>query len=372
MAQFSYRAEGDAAEVARLVHYRELKSGAVQLSGQGTYRWDRGEYAVVGQAKASGVGWADEIVRLEKMNGGFLYSLDREHFNVSSIFATALGGTVHGKMDTSHLPGKEAVGQIDLQVTGVELESALRAFATTDLPLQRLPLSGSTGGTLLVKWQGSPLDATMDGNLRVQPVARAGQLPVTAVVQATVDFKSQSVQVHNLDASTPETHLLVQGRLAASSDLKLDLPTAKLSELAPLVASWRGSRAQDLPIEFAGQATFRGTVQGRLESPCAGRAFGAARLYDRRARTRVAGRGRGVRLGFGRMDADCRRLGWAGQGAVLRTRWDSAGRECALFGDWREPAQWSFAARMARRLRWMPAWRCWTETTTGGCRLRRG
>jgi translocation and assembly module TamB len=312
VAQFAYRAEGDAAEVARLVHYHELKSGAVQLSGQGTYRWDRGEYAVVGKAQASGVGWADEVVRLEKMNGGFLYSLDREHFNVSSIFATALGGTVHGKMDTSHLPGKEAVGQMDLQVTGVEVESALRAFATTELPLERLLLSGSTGGTLLVHWRGSPLDALMDGNLRVQPVARAGHLPVTAVVQATVDFRSRSVQVHNVDASTPETHLSAQGRLAASSDLKLDVATAKLSELAPMVASWRGSRAQDLPIEFAGQAAFRGTVEGKLESPVLA---GHLELHDFTTVVRVP-RWQAANSGMGNASLP------AAGARVVRTKWD--------------------------------------------------
>ncbi len=329
VAQFTYRAEGDAAEVARLVHYHELKSGAVQLNGQGTYRWDRGEYAVVGQAKAMGVGWADDIVRLEKMNGGFLYSLDREHFNVSSIFATALGGTVHGKMAASHLPGKEAVGQMDLQVTGVELESALRAFASMELPLQRLPLSGATSGTLLVKWQGSPLDATMDGNLRVEPVPRAGQLPVTAVVQATVDFKSQSVQVRNLDASTPETHLLAQGRLAASSDLQLDVTAAKLSELAPLVASWRGSRAKDLPVEFAGQASFRGTVQGRLESPALA---GYLELHDfttvvRIPRWGTAGAGAAAGSGNAALPVAGAEVGIAalpaaGAGRVVRTKWD--------------------------------------------------
>ena len=321
VAQFSYRAEGDAAEVARLVHYRDLKSGAVQLSGQGTYRSDRAEYAVVGQAKASGVTWANEILRLEKMNGGFLYSLDGEHFNVSSLFATALGGTVHGKMDTSHLPGKQAVGQIDLQVTGVELESALRAFATSDLPLQRLPLSGSTGGTLLVKWSGSPLNATMDGNLQVQPVARAGQLPVTAVVQATVDFKSESVQVHNLDASTPDTHLLVLGRLAGSSDLKLDFATTKLAELAPMVAAWRGSRARDLPVEFAGQATFRGSVQGRLESPSV---TGHLELHDFTTIERVPEWPGEAAGSAGIWSWTPTAGGWAGRaGRLLRTRWDS-------------------------------------------------
>jgi translocation and assembly module TamB len=321
VAQFAYRAAGDASEVARLVHYRELESGAVQLNGQGTYRWDRGEYAVVGKALASGVGWADEVVRLEKMNGGFMYSLDGEHFNVSSIFATALGGTVHGKMDTSHLAGKEAVGQIDLQVTGIELASALRAFATEDLPLERLPLSGSTGGALLVHWRGSPLNALMDGDLRVQPVARAGQLPVTAVVQATVDFKSQSVLVHKVEASTATTgiqgtRLIAQGRLSASSDLNLDVATAKLSELAPLVVSWRGSRAQDLPIEFAGQAAFRGTVQGRLESPALA---GHLELHDFTTVVRVPRWGAAGGAGNAALPAAGAQLA---AGALVRTHWD--------------------------------------------------
>jgi translocation and assembly module TamB len=305
LAQFSYRAAGDAAELARLVHYRELKSGAVQLSGQGTYRWDRGEYAVVGKAQAAGVGWADEIVRLERINGGFVYSLDREHFNVSSIFATALGGTVRGKMDTSHLRGKEAVGRIDLQVTGVELERALRAFSTRELPLDRLPLAGATAGTLQVNWRGSPLNAHMDGDLRVQPLARVGQLPMTAVVQATVDFKGQSVEVHSVEASTPGTHLSAQGRLSASSDLKLDVASAELSELAPMVASWRGSRAQDLPVEFGGRAAFRGTVLGRLESPSLA---GYLELHDFTTVLRIpAWQPAGTAAGAGR---------------VVRTRWE--------------------------------------------------
>jgi translocation and assembly module TamB len=267
VAQFAYRAVGDLGELARLARYPELRGGAAQSNGEGTYRFDRAEYAVVGKAQAVGVNWSDRTVRLEKINGGALYSLDREHFNVSSIFATALGGTAHGKMEVTNLRGKEQVGRIALEVTGVELAQALRAFSTDDLPLQRLHLAGSTTGTLDVNWRGSPLNARMDGDLQVHPVVRAGELPVQATVQATVDFKGQSAQVHSVNASTQATHLLAQGRLSASSDLMLDLTTTDFSELAPVVTSWRGSRAKALPIEFGGRAEFRGTVQGRLNSP---------------------------------------------------------------------------------------------------------
>ncbi len=111
VAQFAYRAVGDLGELARLVHYQELRGGAVQLNGEGTYRWDRAEYAVVGRAQAAGVSWANPTFRLEKINGGFAYSLDREHFNVSSIFATALGGTVTGKLDASQFARQGAGGK---------------------------------------------------------------------------------------------------------------------------------------------------------------------------------------------------------------------------------------------------------------------
>jgi translocation and assembly module TamB len=267
VAQFAYRAVGDLGELARLARYGELRGGAMQSYGEGTYRWNRAEYAVVGRAQAAGVSWANPILRLERINGGIAYSLDREHFNVSSIFASALGGTVTGKLDASNLPGKEPVGKIALEVTGVELAQALRAFSTNHLPLERLHLAGSTAGTLEVNWRGSPLNARMDGDVRVHPVARAGELPVTAVVQATVDFKGQSCELHSVEASTRASRLSARGRLSANSDLKLDAMTMDFSELAPVVTDWRGSRAQDLPVEFGGRAKFQGTVLGRLERP---------------------------------------------------------------------------------------------------------
>lgn len=267
VAQFAYRAVGDMGELARLARYRQLRGGAVQLNGEGTYRWDRSEYAVVGKAQAVAVNWAGRDVRLQGINGGMAYSLDREHFNVSSIFATALGGTVHGKLDATSLRGKERVGCIELQVTGAELAQALRALSTDGLPLTRLQLAGSTAGTLNVTWRGSPLNARMDGDLRVNPLTRPGELPVTAIVQAVVDFKNRSVQLYSVEASTRATRLSVRGRLSANSDLNLDVTTTDFSELAPMVNSWRGNRANELPIEFGGRAQFRGTVEGRLQAP---------------------------------------------------------------------------------------------------------
>ena len=304
VAQFAYRAVGDLGELGRLLRRRELRGGAVQLSGEGTYRWDRAEYALVGKAQAVGVNWTDSIVRLERMNGGFAYSLDREHFNVSSIFATALGGTVHGKLDASSVRGKEQVGRIALEVNGVEVEQALHAFSNDDLPLDRLHLSGLTAGTLDVNWRGSFLNAKMDGDLRVRPVARAGELPVTAVVQATVDFKGQAGLLHSVEASTQASRLSASGRLSMNSDLKLDVTTANFSELAPMVTSWRGSRARALPIDFGGSAQFRGIVQGRLSAPYVA---GHLELHDFTTVVRMRDR---------QAEAS------AGAEHLVRTRWD--------------------------------------------------
>jgi translocation and assembly module TamB len=304
VAQFAYRAVGDVGELARLARYRELRGGAVQLSGEGTYRWDRAEYAAVGKAQAVAVTWVNRTMRLEKLNGGFAYSLDRQHFNVPSVFATALGGTVHGKLDIATLRGKEQTGRIDLEVAGVELTQALQAFSTSDLPLDRLHLAGSTAGTLNVNWRGSVLNARMDGDLRVRPIPRSGELPVTAVVQATVNFGEPSGELHSVEASTQATHLSASGRLSAASNLRLDVTTRDFSELAPMVTSWRGARARELPIEFAGSAQFQGTLQGRLSSPAI---VGHLELHDFTTLVRM----------YEKPDGDA-----APAERVVRTRWD--------------------------------------------------
>ena len=348
VAQFTYRAEGDAAEVARLVHYHELKSGAVQLNGQGTYRWDRGEYAVVGQAKAMGVGWADDIVRLEKMNGGFLYSLDREHFNVSSIFATALGGTVHGKMAASHLPGKEAVGQMDLQVTGVELESALRAFASTGASAPKAAAIGFDGRHAAGEVAGQSAGRD-DGR---EPASAAGAASRAAAgdgrgagdggLQEPVGAGAQPGCKHSGNASFGAGTAGGKFGFAAGRD---DGEAQRTGAAGGFVArqprqgaSGRVCRAGYVPGNSAGQAGVS----------CSGRVFGTARLYHRGAHTEMGDRGRGgcrrVTLrcrpqaqGGYRCAAGCRR--WAGGAHKM----GSAGRRGALFGDWREPAQWNFA-----------------------------
>ncbi|MGA3126042.1 MAG: translocation/assembly module TamB domain-containing protein [Candidatus Korobacteraceae bacterium] len=267
VAQFSYRAVGDLANLARLIRYHELRGGAVQLSGEGTYRWDRAEYAVVGGARAAGVSWVNPNMSLQNINGGFAYSLGRDRFNVSSIFATTLGGTVHGTLEAGNLSGKDPTGRIALEVNGIELAQALRAFSTGELPLDRLHLAGSTAGTLEMNWRGALRNARMNGALRIEPLRRAGELPVSAVVQATVDFNAQTAQLHSAEVSTPASHLSAHGSLSANSELKLELTTTDLSELAPMVTSWRGPRARELPIELAGRAQFHGTFQGRPSQP---------------------------------------------------------------------------------------------------------
>jgi len=267
VAQFSYRAVGDLADLAQLSHNRELRAGALQLSGEGTYRWDRAEYAVVGGARAVGVTWINPVMRLEHMNGGFAYSMDRDRFDVSSIFATALGGTVHGRLEAVDLRRNEPAGRMVLEITGIELAQALRAFSTSELPTERLSLAGSTAGTLNVNWHGSWRNARVDGDLRVQPLRRAGELPVTAVVQATVDFNARTCLLHSVEASTIASRLSAHGRLSADSDLRLELSAMDLSELAPMITSWRGPRARELPIDFAGRTQFRGIVRGKLISP---------------------------------------------------------------------------------------------------------
>ncbi|PSH04011.1 MAG: hypothetical protein CXZ00_09370 [Acidobacteria bacterium] len=304
VVRFSYRASGDAGELARLVDFRELQSGEVQLSGEGSYRSDRAEYAVTGKAQATGVTWKNQISRLEKINGGLIFSLDREHFEAPSIFAAALGGTVHGKLSVSNLQSKEQLGLISLKVTGAQLTQVMSAFTTRELPLDRLHLAGSATGTLEVNWRGSPQNAQIDGDMRIVPIMRPGELPVTAALRGTVDLKGPSVQLHSVEVSTRAARLKASGQLSANSDLKLDAATTSFTELVPIIRSWRGAREKELPVEFGGRAQFKGTVRGKLSSPTIA---GHIELHNFTTVLRKVERRGGRRVGVGR---------------AVRTSWD--------------------------------------------------
>ena len=116
-------------ELARLVRYRELRGGAVQLSGEGTYRWDRGGICHGGQGAGRGRDLGGPTVRLEKINGGYcLFAGPRA---LQRLFDFCHGAGRHGTRNVGlhNICGKEPVGQMELEVTGVELEQALRAFS---------------------------------------------------------------------------------------------------------------------------------------------------------------------------------------------------------------------------------------------------
>jgi translocation and assembly module TamB len=267
VARFSYSAQGELGELARLVHVPELRRGAMQVDGTGSYAQQSGELLLAGRGRASGASWVNQTLSMEKINGGFEYAFDGERLNVSSIFLTALGGAFHGQMTVTGLRGKEPAGEIALQAENVELSDVLRSFSRSDLPLDRLHLSGAVYGPLRAQWRGSPEDARLMAELRVEPRPRAGELPVSATARAAVELRDDSVEIESMEASTPATKLTVRGRLATESNLHLELSSSRLAEVEPLVTSWRGSRTQPLPVEFGGGARFQGTVRGNLRHP---------------------------------------------------------------------------------------------------------
>ena len=265
-AQFSYRATADLGELGRLMRLRQLRAGAVQLTGEGVWR-RRGGYAIVGRAQGTGMEWRDSILQLQHISGGLEFSLDRERFSIPALFAVALGGSVHGKLLAAGPESQRQDGRIHLDVSGLELKQVLAAFSEPELPLHSLPLGGAATGTLEIHWAEGLQHALMDGDVKVRPVQRPGELPVSAAVRATVDFLGQSAQFPEAEATTPASRVSVHGRISANSDLKIDLTSDSFAELAPLVADWRGSRARVMPIEFHGPAQFHGEVHGLLIDP---------------------------------------------------------------------------------------------------------
>jgi len=268
VVQFAYRATADLGELGRLLRVPGLRAGAVAANGEGVWRKrGGGEWAIVGHAQGTGMEWHDSIMHLQRVSGGLDFSLDREHFNIPALFATVLGGSVHGKLMASGLGSHHQDGRMNLEVSDLEVMDVLAAFSEPELPLNRLSLGGAVAGGLEIHWADGFQHALMDGNVKVRPIPRPGELPVAAAVRATVDFLGQSAQFHEAEATTAASKVNVSGRLSLNSDLKINVTSDAFAELTPLVAAWRGSRAQAMPIEFHGPAQFQGVVHGLLIKP---------------------------------------------------------------------------------------------------------
>lgn len=292
--QLTYDANLDVAQLGAVVRAPEFQAGGLQLNGIADYS-QIASYSTRGHIAFRNLDYlhAELALRRANLDANFAFAQDR--VALSRIAAHVFGGLVTGEADiknvlssapvrrapepnsvTSKRATKRAVlephsvfgeqeGSARLRAAGVSLNELMRTASSPSLPLDKLNAAGSVTGTVNLNWKESPTNAVADLALDIAAPAQAAanQLPVSGSLRGRAALGAERIELAALSLNTPKTHLDATGSLGSTSAmLKLKAETTSLAELQPLI-----SPGGPLPVELAGNASFDGTVSGRLRTP---------------------------------------------------------------------------------------------------------
>jgi translocation and assembly module TamB len=146
-----------------------------------------------------------------------------------------------------------------------------------------LGLDTSINGPVKVEWGGPATDISssvqVDANLKLAPTGvprktAAANIPVTGIVIAHYDGRSQVVNIKTVDVHTPATVLDVSGMLGVNggdplTNLQVNLQAQNLAEFDQTLQTLgfqangkRGSAA--IPVDLHGTMSFAGTAKGSV------------------------------------------------------------------------------------------------------------
>ena len=277
VAKLAYTSNIDLQQAAAIMNIRELRRGAVAISGTGEYTTR--EYATKGHLTLSNGEYRDAVIGIAGVDGGADFTADKNNFVMPHLFAHILGGSVTGNAEIKNwasappAPGENArtamaeqVGDFRLKVEALPVSRALAVTATRKIPLDRLHAVGTARGTVNIAWRGAPSRARADFSIDVTPPANAsaGELPVTATLRGSYLTAAQEFNFLQADIAARSVQIKATGTMASRPKLKMLIDVADLRDVSPLTGALG---QQQLPAEMAGRGTFNGMLSGKLSSP---------------------------------------------------------------------------------------------------------
>jgi translocation and assembly module TamB len=284
-ASFQYDAKVSLGDIARVFDADELRAGAAQLGGSGSWSAAAG-LSATGNLRAAGVHYQDRTITLRNGRLDGAVTAGPEGIDVSGVRVAVTYFTSHGQA-----PGEGRIEAIQLRrglldLHGVALavlggnfqgEARLRDWkhytVTGDIAAiaarkvvglyspEPLPWDGLASGP--VRIEGTFKDkrsVRATGTLAIEPAD--GSAPVHGQLNAKFDGDQETVNVGSSTLTLPSSHadfLGVYGKL-----MRVHLESTDLNDLLPIL----GQNANDLPVKLQhGSASFDGTVTGQLAAP---------------------------------------------------------------------------------------------------------
>ncbi len=271
--KLTYNALVDLAQAGAIMRNPQLQGGLATLNGRGT--WTPADFDTAGQITLRQVAVQLDQIRVQGIDAGGDFSLDKRRLDLMHLVAHALGGEMKGDariVNWSSPPQARELaaqkGTAHLEVKGVQLATVARELTSRALPVDKAGVVGALHGTVDVDWTGSAANAVAVVKGEVAPPAQptTNQVPLTARVNATYFGGRKVLEVAQFNAATRATRLSAAGSIGTSNaNVRVALTSTNLGEFTPAMVAYGGPAK--VPVELGGAATFNGTVSGAVSAP---------------------------------------------------------------------------------------------------------
>jgi len=302
----SYYAQLDLTEAAAIARRHDLRTGALELKGEG--EWSLDQFASNGLLTLRDLGWRDDQISFSKASLSSGYTLSDRQLKLSKMQGRIFSGSFTGDAEWNdwlapeqHLSAaarkvletatisaappvnksrQKPASQKPPSAKSSPVQSAVLAVRLRDLsaaeiaealsqpnhPIRILRPAGSASGTLEARWKGTRRDGEIRFALEIAPPAHhaPGQLPLTGRAEGTFYAATNTLELPQFNLTSPTSHIQASGTMSAASAVKLSVSTTSMADWLPFLSVVRGPAI--FPIVLNGRATFAGNMSGAVFS----------------------------------------------------------------------------------------------------------
>jgi len=265
----------DLAEAAAIIRHPEVRRGALQLTGHGS--WSADDFSATGKALLSNLDWRDAPVGVHNASLSAQYAVTPSRLMLSQIQGQVLGGSVTGDADVAQWlspqrpslnakekPANRQTGSARLRFKDLSAAEIAAAVATASRPFQRIKPAGLVSGKVDASWQDGFRNTEAQFVADVVPPAPStkAQFPLTGHAEGVYRFGPGELDLAELTAATRATQVHASGTLSSAAALRLVVTTTDLGEWQPVFSA--AGYAGQIPVTLKGHASFNGTATGKL------------------------------------------------------------------------------------------------------------
>ena len=298
----AYDAQLDLSEAASIVRRRDLRSGVLELKGEGN--WSLDQFTSNGLLTLRELAWQDDQISFSKASLSTGYSVTDQQVKLSKMQGNIFGGSFTGdaewnqwlapdqrlspaarkSLETAiisaapplNISGQKSAGRkppavqsalIVLRMRDLSAQMLAAALNAPAHPFQRFHPAASASGMIEARWKGTRRDAEIRFTLDLTPPAHPAPplLRLSAHANGVYNASDDTLDLPKFTLTTPTTQVQASGTLSARSAVRLSVSTLSLADWLPVLSVVRGPAL--FPVVLNGSATFNGNLSGAFSSP---------------------------------------------------------------------------------------------------------